>query len=293
MSMRWEDERYVRLYTRDTVTWKMLPWQSKAMIGPIMRKLDRAGVLSLDGEGMEGIAALTEMPVEVVGPGVDGLVKRGVMLLTPDALVMPNFLAAQETKQSDKARKQKERETARDLARAKTLGIETSVTERDEQSRNVTERPQEAESGHAASRDVTPSCAVPCSAVPSQTSLPSEESATRPPAPFELKGEPEPKKRKRSEAQQFRDWAEGERTRVTGLIEGPDPDPQRLNAWFKRALAEAGTVERLASAFGRYVLHPVDDYWRARGFPLAGFMSDNVWRQYAPPKEAGNAARTA
>ena len=27
--MRWEDERWVRLYTRDTVNWKLLPWQSK------------------------------------------------------------------------------------------------------------------------------------------------------------------------------------------------------------------------------------------------------------------------
>jgi len=132
--MRFEDEKYVRLYTRDTITWKLLPWQSKCLLPLIMRKLDRAGILDLGEDGIEGLAALLELPSEVVEEGLAGLIKRGTCLVAGRTLVMPRFLEGQETPQSDKARQRAYRERARNDA----------VT--DESAKSVTRR-------HAASRE--------------------------------------------------------------------------------------------------------------------------------------------
>ena len=52
--MDWANERYVRLYTRDTVTWKMWPWEARAIFPLLMRKVDRAGVLvSFNGKSFD------------------------------------------------------------------------------------------------------------------------------------------------------------------------------------------------------------------------------------------------
>lgn len=108
--MRWDEERYVRLYTRDTVTWKLLPWQSRCLLPLVMRKADRDGSLDLSGAGTEGLAALVELPLEVTEPGLAGLLARGVVAMDGDVLRMPNFRAAQESRQTDAARKREQRE---------------------------------------------------------------------------------------------------------------------------------------------------------------------------------------
>lgn len=57
-----------------------------------------------------------------------------------------------------------------------------------------------------------------------------------------------------------------------------------LNAWLKRAVGEVG-MQRLYTAAAKFVKAPKDEYWKSRGFPFLGFMTDNVWRQYVPPEE--------
>src|SRR4051794_1870175 len=57
MSLRWEDERYVRFYVRDTTDWLMLSWKAQGLFGLILRKVDRAGVLDLGKLGKRGIVA--------------------------------------------------------------------------------------------------------------------------------------------------------------------------------------------------------------------------------------------
>ena len=106
MTLRFEDERYVRLYTRDTVTWKLLPWQGKALLPLLLRKVDRAGVADLgDTEMAEGVAALTDLPIEVVEPGLDALILRGVVVVRLGRLIMPRYVEGQESIQTDAARK--------------------------------------------------------------------------------------------------------------------------------------------------------------------------------------------
>lgn len=116
--MRWEDERYVRLYTRDTATWKLLPWQGRALLPLLLRKCDRAGIIDVGDDDTDGVAALVDLPTEVVEPGLAALVKRGVLEKSKGSLVFPKFIEAQEANKSDAARQKDSRERRRDLVRA-------------------------------------------------------------------------------------------------------------------------------------------------------------------------------
>lgn len=126
--MDWSDERYVRLYTRDTVTWKLIKWQGRHVLTELFRKVDRAGVLDFGDEGIEeAISALIDTPLEVVSIGLEKILEREVAVLQGNSLVLPNFLEAQEATQSDKHRQRESRAKRRDLARH-------GVTKRDSQS---------------------------------------------------------------------------------------------------------------------------------------------------------------
>ena len=135
--MNWSDEPWIKLYTRDTVGYKLLPWQSKVLISVIMRKLDRAGVMDI-GEyyATDAVSVMIDVPVDVVSVGLEPLLKSGVFEVVGCTLVCPNFIEAQGAKQSDKARQQVSRQRRRDQAI------------RDEQSQNVTD-------GHELSHVVT------------------------------------------------------------------------------------------------------------------------------------------
>jgi len=195
--MDWENERYVRVYTRNTVAWRMLPWQSKALWPLLLREVDRAGLLALDGHGARGLAALVELPPEVVEVGLQGLIEDGCVRLLGDGtrLFVPNFIAAQEAKQSDTHRQRESRERRRAIAQAEADGL-LAVTNRDEASRNVTdchENGQNVTSGHDLSQPVTPCLAVPSRTVPISPLPPAdagESTASR--KPKRRKSEPPP-----------------------------------------------------------------------------------------------------
>ncbi len=170
--MRYEDERYVRVYTRDTATWKLLTWEGKAVLALLFRKVDRAGLADLGENRVEGLAALLDIPIELAEPGLASILARKVALLIgPEqgTLLIPNFLAAQEAHTSDAQRKRDQRERA---AAQQTLT---------EASRSVTE-------GHASGQNVTPShstsqVVTPCLSVPSLSmKTPSEGNTIAPPA---------------------------------------------------------------------------------------------------------------
>lgn len=144
--MRWEDERYVRLYTRDSADWMVLSWDAQALLMQLFRKVDRAGGLRLGRHGKKGVAiVLGRMgDWERIAPALEELLADGCVCVSGEHLFIPNFLAAQEAVTSDAQRKrdQREREQARLLAAAEL------VTQRDIESRNVTK-------SHEPSRAVT------------------------------------------------------------------------------------------------------------------------------------------
>jgi len=176
--MRFEDEPYVRVFRRDTMGWQVMPWQGRAALLCILRKCDRAGIIELDGEGLEGLALVIGLPVDVTQAGVDALRGRGTVLFSDARLVVPKFIEAQECGTTDRLRKAEQRARARDQAKAAFA----LVTNRDEASQNGTARPesgQKVTAGHNESHGVTLSRAEPSRSELSRSDFPpSEESAS-------------------------------------------------------------------------------------------------------------------
>lgn len=126
--MDYPNESYVRLYTRDTTTWKRLQWEGQCVLGQLLRKVDRAGVLELgaDLEVYVGVHLHMEhAPLEFVRAGVQKILELGVASYQNGFLVFPNFIAAQEASKSDKQRQRESRERRRDRAEEKPSQIVT------------------------------------------------------------------------------------------------------------------------------------------------------------------------
>lgn len=166
--MDWANERYARLFVRDTPEWLILPWQAKALWPLLVRKFDRSGVLATR-LGLRGVAVLVGLPMDVVEPGVAALIEDGCLQLHELGYLAPNFLEAQETPQSDAIRKRESRERRRAHSNAE-LPVTDVVghTECHAVSRGV-------QVGHAESREVTP---IPVQTDPVLVLVP--ESTSRP-----------------------------------------------------------------------------------------------------------------
>jgi hypothetical protein len=145
--MRFDDERYVRLYTKDTIGWKRLPWQSRALMPLLLRAADRAGLIELDEYGMEGLADLVLLPLEVVEPGLAGLVRSGSVEQRGATVAIVKFLEAQEIPMTDTQRKreQRARDRARALGQSAPIPPVTNVTP-------VTDTRDASRSGHSETR---------------------------------------------------------------------------------------------------------------------------------------------
>lgn len=186
--MIWSDERYVRLYTRDTPDWQCLSFLAQGLFCLVLRKVDRAGVLPLGRAGRRAVAIAVGHAHQwpMLEPALDELLADGCLRIEGDLLVVPNFLEAQEAEASDAARAKKHREKRRDLAKR---GLKPS-------SQDVTLRHAEQESrdGGDTKRDagvtgcdetVTPS--LPCRAEPSEPSVGSTADKTVVPMPARLR----------------------------------------------------------------------------------------------------------
>lgn len=175
MPMRWEDERYVRLYTRKTADWNSWGWDAQCLFCQLLMVADRLGVIELGRHGKRGVALAVGHPEERVLPALEVLLADGVVVLSEagDKLIIRNFPEAQESRTSDRERKRIQRERDRAALRSE-LGDKPSppVTPRPKRSPKVTP-------GH----EMSP-CAVPSLAVPSlpEPPLPSEAG---PPPPVE------------------------------------------------------------------------------------------------------------
>lgn len=155
--MNWEDEPYIKEYTRDTVEFKLLPWQAKCIAGLMRRKLDRAGVMEIGKyTPAQAVAAMIDVPIEIVEAGLAALLDDGSFVVRGNSIVCPNYIEAQEARQSDKARQAASRQRRRDKA-----GVTENHTashddaKRDRVSQNVTGPSQNVTNGHTVSHGVT------------------------------------------------------------------------------------------------------------------------------------------
>lgn len=133
--MDFANEYYVRLYTRDTTTWKRLAFEGQTVLMHVLRKMDMAGVLDVeDMEPWEGAVLHCGIPEDFARRGMERCIALGVLIHQSPFLVAPKYREANEASKSDRQR-QAESRTRR---RARALGH--SVTNRSESSHAVTPR---------------------------------------------------------------------------------------------------------------------------------------------------------
>jgi hypothetical protein len=137
--MRWEDADYVKLYTYDSPEWLTVPLQSRCFYYELMRKCDRAGVIRLGRHGVTALAAAVRGTVEQIEQWLPPLIEDGCVKQTEDRLILPNFVAAQAARSTDRSRKERQRQKDRDLA----LFESDPVTRCHAVSENVTRRGEE------------------------------------------------------------------------------------------------------------------------------------------------------
>ncbi len=148
--MNFDDERFVKIFTRDTVTWKLLGWEGRCVLLMLLRKVDRAGCVDL-GSGIEGLALLLDLPEDVTERGFAACLRRGCVTQHDQIAVVPNFVRAQDSRQTDRVRQAESRARRRDsgLVSQNVTDTNEHVTKRDEVSQPVT-------TCHTESHDVTP-----------------------------------------------------------------------------------------------------------------------------------------
>lgn len=133
--MNFEDEEYIRVYTRNTATTKKLGWEGRTVLWHIERIVQKSGVLELeDGDDLvEVVAALCDLPEDITKCGLERLASRGVTVRHEASLEIVRFVEAQNAKRSDRLRAQ----DYRDRQKAEAL---VSAEKKADASRSVTER---------------------------------------------------------------------------------------------------------------------------------------------------------
>jgi hypothetical protein len=105
----------------------------------LLKVVDRAGQVGMGRVGIPGLALAVHLPVDVVQPGLDGLLEDGCVTQVGQVLTIENFVEAQAAATSDKTRQQNLRDRRKSLK-----SRNTPVTRSHEPSRDVTNRREES-----------------------------------------------------------------------------------------------------------------------------------------------------
>jgi len=133
--MDWSNERWRKLYIRDTEDDRLLSWESRALWHEMIKRCDDSGLIRTR-RGASGLALLTDIPAEVVERALPPLLEDGRVVSASEAFVLRNFIEAQEAKSTDRLRKQESRSRAR--SKALSNSPYDGVTNRDRMSPEVT-----------------------------------------------------------------------------------------------------------------------------------------------------------
>lgn len=129
--MDFADEPYVRLYTRKTLTWKLLGWEGRAVRNAMLDgEFDAAGIFAIQGDPAECISAVTDLPLEIVRVGLGRLIRTKTWVVTVASITWPHYEEAQNCRRSDRVR-QRESRRARSAQAVTdvTLAIPANVTD--------------------------------------------------------------------------------------------------------------------------------------------------------------------
>ena len=141
--MRWEDEHWRKLYTRETAAWASLEWQAQACVLLFIKTCEADGTICAP-RGPSQVARLWRWPADIIEAGLEQLEQDGTITRNGGRYHMPNFAAAQAARTSARQRKAQERERAKGSQRGPIDG----GAEREGDYKRVTR-------GHTASHGVT------------------------------------------------------------------------------------------------------------------------------------------
>lgn len=114
--MKYEDENWIKIYTRDTPSWLALSWQARGLSLELARKFPKTtGELSLGRKGLEAIAVLVRAQWAEIAPVVQELIDDGRLVYDParQVIIDPQHVARQTAVASDVIRKRMQRERER------------------------------------------------------------------------------------------------------------------------------------------------------------------------------------
>lgn len=181
MALDWSNERYVRLYTRDTADTAAWSWQARALWPWLIARADGAGMVETN-KGPAGVAAAVRLPLEVVAPGLDELVADGCVFVTTGGYAIRNYVEAQNARASDTSRKARQRDKDRAVAASESRGVTRGHAESHAvrivppdvtPSRAEPSRDPFSLSGRAGARDPCTPVPVPVAAPPAPPAPPS------------------------------------------------------------------------------------------------------------------------
>lgn len=263
--MDWTDEKYVKLFTRDTVTWRSWPWQGRAVLPLLLRAVDNAGILQVGArEPVRSVALMIDVPEDVVKPGLDALLSDGTAEIVNGVLILPKFNEAQESRKTNAQAKREQREKAKAMART-VQAPEVSTQHRQTAADDVLSAADLGRSGHPPSPALPDP--VPC---PSPDEVATPKKLPAPPLPREPDDPfigPEA----------FFAHVQNLRHRDGGVTERY-PDSRSLSTWWSEVGMELnGRFNLLEPALARF---GANKHWSEANppWPFAAFMK--TWRDY-------------
>ncbi len=145
--MDWDNEPWVKLYTRDTGDRLEAGWEANAVFDSMLRKCSRSGII--DARSARGLSASLRIPADVVERAVVILQELNMVQVTEMGYLLPSFLKAQEARTSNAQRQRDFREKERANALSKpSKKVSASIQGRNDTLLIVTR-------GNAESRAVT------------------------------------------------------------------------------------------------------------------------------------------
>ena len=109
--MNFQDEKFVKLYVRDTGTWCLWSWETRAVFCFLLRVVDRAGVLDLGSAKRENaLSVILRIPPNVAKKALAELLECGsVSINDRGTLLVDHFSEAQTARQNDRLRQEESR----------------------------------------------------------------------------------------------------------------------------------------------------------------------------------------
>lgn len=110
MARDWSRERWVKLFTRDSGRYLMLPLSARGIYHCLQRVCDADGRIEFEGGGLDTVAALLRGDVNEVELAVAELSKAGLVVVHDDCLLLPEHLEQQLSRTDPALRQRQARE---------------------------------------------------------------------------------------------------------------------------------------------------------------------------------------